>query len=247
MELKGGDLKGGQLIGQVDFLENPLVWLDASDLNTISLNGNNVSAWNDKSGNNNHVSQATASLQPVNGVNLLAGKNTINFDGTDFLVGSPVAVTSDLTIFIALKDWLSPVFNTIISNCGPGESEEANCTYFINISSVTRKIDILWEYGSGNNEIVTTNNVVPTGPVLLIFSRNNSSKNANVRINITDDDLSYSNNPTGGETGLFYVGSNIISSSHYIGDLAEIIMYDSLLSAANKTKVETYLKNKWGI
>ena len=41
------------------------LWLDAEDTSTITLNGSNVSQWDDKSGNGRHVSQATAANQPA--------------------------------------------------------------------------------------------------------------------------------------------------------------------------------------
>lgn len=41
------------------------LWLDADDASTITLNGSNVSQWDDKSGNNRHASQATAANQPA--------------------------------------------------------------------------------------------------------------------------------------------------------------------------------------
>ena len=41
------------------------LWLDAADADTITLNGSNVSQWNDKSGNARHVSQSTSGNQPL--------------------------------------------------------------------------------------------------------------------------------------------------------------------------------------
>src|ERR1700748_1258223 len=43
------------------------LWLDASDSSTLTLNGTNVSQWNDKSGNGNNATQATMVSQPVYG------------------------------------------------------------------------------------------------------------------------------------------------------------------------------------
>lgn len=42
-----------------------VLWLDANDASTISLSGSDVTTWNDKSGNGNHVSQSSASLKPA--------------------------------------------------------------------------------------------------------------------------------------------------------------------------------------
>ena len=43
----------------------PSVWFDAADLSTISVVGNDVFEWRDKSGNGRHVSQATAANRPT--------------------------------------------------------------------------------------------------------------------------------------------------------------------------------------
>ena len=56
------------------------LWLDANDLNTIVLNGSNVSTWRDKSGYNNDVSQSTSASQP--GFVVSAGNNSLSFNGT---------------------------------------------------------------------------------------------------------------------------------------------------------------------
>jgi hypothetical protein len=41
------------------------LWLDAADASTITLDGSNVSQWNDKSGNNRHATQANTELRPT--------------------------------------------------------------------------------------------------------------------------------------------------------------------------------------
>lgn len=60
-----------------------LAWHDASDLTTITESGGLVSQWDDKSGNNYHISQATGSLQPTLVTNQFGGKAAIQFDGVD--------------------------------------------------------------------------------------------------------------------------------------------------------------------
>lgn len=41
------------------------MWLDASDSSSVTTSGSSVSAWNDKSGNGNNATQATAANQPT--------------------------------------------------------------------------------------------------------------------------------------------------------------------------------------
>lgn len=58
----------GYIVSSFDLLSyNPLIWLDMTDTDTISSAANLVSQIDDKSGNDNHVIQATGSLQVETG------------------------------------------------------------------------------------------------------------------------------------------------------------------------------------
>jgi hypothetical protein len=45
---------------------------------------------------------------------------------------------------------------------------------------------------------------------------------------------------------LRYIGQNW-NGTKFAGDVAEVLIYDSALSTANRQAVETYLKNKYGL
>ena len=66
-------------------------WYDASDTGTISVTGNAVTQWNDKSTNAYNVTQGTGAKQPQSGTTTLNGKNVIAFDGGDRLVAASAA------------------------------------------------------------------------------------------------------------------------------------------------------------
>ena len=59
----------------------PDLWFDAADEDTITQSGGAVSQWDDKSGNNVHLVQATGADQPSTGVDTIGGLNAITFDG----------------------------------------------------------------------------------------------------------------------------------------------------------------------
>ena len=61
------------------------LWLDAEDTASITLNGSTVSQWNDKSGNNYHMSQATGALQPRYVAAGMNGKPTLNNEDGRYL------------------------------------------------------------------------------------------------------------------------------------------------------------------
>lgn len=70
------------------------LWLDAADATTITLNSGNVSAWNDKSGNNRHATQATAGSQPLYATNAVNGLNVIRPNADNRFLGLDVALAS---------------------------------------------------------------------------------------------------------------------------------------------------------
>ena len=56
------------------------LWLDASDLSTLTLNGSTVSEWRDKSGNGRHASQVTVANQPTYSATGLNSTPTLQFN-----------------------------------------------------------------------------------------------------------------------------------------------------------------------
>jgi len=53
---------------------SPVLWLDASDLSTITKSENAVSQWNDKSGNGYHAKQTIDAAQPTTNTRTLNNK-----------------------------------------------------------------------------------------------------------------------------------------------------------------------------
>lgn len=74
---------GFQKLWQPSELTSLVLWLDAEDTSTLVFNGSTVSQWNDKSGNGNHVSNATASTQPTYLATGYNGKPTLRFTNTN--------------------------------------------------------------------------------------------------------------------------------------------------------------------
>ena len=55
-------------------------WFDAADSTTLTPKVGNVSLWQDKSGNQNHASQATFTRRPASGSTTIGGLNAVAFD-----------------------------------------------------------------------------------------------------------------------------------------------------------------------
>jgi hypothetical protein len=85
-------------------LSGLVLWLRA-DLG-ITLNGGNVSAWADQSGLGNHITQGTASLQPLFVASGPNGKPAIRPDGADDFLKGTFTLSQPYTVFMPFK-WLT--------------------------------------------------------------------------------------------------------------------------------------------
>lgn len=102
------------------------VWLDASDSAELTLNGTNVTSWNNKSGGTDFA-QATASRQPT----YLSSIDAVEFDGTD--------------------DYLSAA-----TNFGNGGNQNFMCVCVIDYQSLSTVSDRLFQYGNGQSSGVNS-------------------------------------------------------------------------------------------
>jgi len=157
---------------------NIVAWYDAADENTVSETGGIIDQWDDKSGNNNDLSQGFAGFKPtyLSG-QTLTNKNVIEFDSNDQLT-SPIVSgmnipLSAVTVFMVSKTDISGAirlttdFSTIdntfdIQNTGTAINDDN--VYFIYGDTTSGSINIdfsdsggtydldIWTYRSGVSE-----------------------------------------------------------------------------------------------
>jgi len=243
---------------------SPVLWLDASDATTITSSGSpaTVSQWNDKSGNGYNVTQATGANQPTTGTRTQNGLNAIDFDGTNDQLRSGAVVTQittskALTQFVVVKSdrtsaasegivgaqrgnfdyntgWLQERRTTFLAfSIGKGESSDAagqyNAARFSNSSTSTMVFTVSVS-AAANTKAAYVNTTANT---LTSFDNNMASSNflaagsANHTINIG--------------------GRGSLSGTPFDGFIAELILYDTVLSDTNRQLVWDYLNAKWAI
>ena len=97
------------------------LWLDADDATTITLNGSDVSQWNDKSDNNRNHAQANAANQPPLIAAAIGGKPAVQATTSDRYMqiadGNPTFGTTDLD---AIAGDLHSVFCVMNGGDGTG-------------------------------------------------------------------------------------------------------------------------------
>lgn len=210
------------------------LWFDAFITPTGS-----ISSWLDQSGNKYNATQGTGANQPICTANQIAGKNALLFDGTNdtFVLpsGTYSLANGDNTSFAVAK-----------SNAS---SDQRIFTFEESLSSRFRiSITAASTYGFLNNS-ASSGGVTIGGVTLsnanIITGRHNGSTLAisiNNGVETTNSNGANENGITAG-----YIGSLSGVQSFFNGALAEILVYNRSLSAAEMLSINKYLSNKWGI
>lgn len=223
-------------------LPNLVLWL-RSDLG-ITLNGSNVSAWADQSGNGNNVSQGTAAQQPVfnSTDSSIRNKPSLTFDGSnDVLIGTPAAALTsnkNWSFFVVHKP-NSFATVKIIASIGNGSTGYA---FSLNGNSTNKremqiKLQRFVEDGaaaSGSYEYWT--------------GQCNNSAVLSMRVNGASQSLDFPNTTPSTPSADVEIGAaNSGGTGSFNGRIAEVILYNRLLSSIEVAKVEKYIKKRYGL
>jgi len=225
------------------------LWLDASDTSTITDSSGSVSQWDDKSGNSRHAVQGTGSAQPSTGVATINSKNAIRFDGTtDFMQATPALGTAnEFTWLIVATYQVTGVSEVLIGASNGGYASEDEWVLVRQLSGAYG--------GSVNGDTSAQDNgsvgTVDTNPHLWSARYTKSGDEFELLIDGTrqwietsltssEPDLTQEIDIAAGDNGGSLFGYAQV-------DIAEILMYNSDLSIADREALEQYLAAKWGI
>ncbi len=233
-----------------------VLWLDAADETTIldadgdAANSGGafsgaVATWQDKSGNENHLSNANVAQQPNYNAGAKNGLGIVNFDGGDAVfITDANAPTLDFNgngfTYMGLVNLATTGGNRILFN-KENSYESAIQSGKIQAAIVTTAPGG-WNWGGVG--------AVATGWQQLGFEHANTTWNF-----YKDGVLIDSRVPASNQTGNISPSNNIItigargaaspSSSFFLGDMAEILMYDRVLDTDSRGLLEQYKSTKW--
>lgn len=202
------------------------VWLKAD---ALALNDNDpVTTWTDSSGNGNDVAQSTSGNKPLFKTAILNGKAVVRFDGSDDYLTRAALSVSAATMFIVV----TPTGNQSWS----AASTENNSDY--------------WRTAFGGGEgyfgiFRTTridlypNTAVPNSGTHL-FTITSSGSGYEVRIDGTGQGAQAAGFSAG---SFFTIGASDGGVRSINGDVAEVLVYDSVLPAGDITSVEGDLRS----
>lgn len=224
------------------------LWLDAADASTITLNGSNVSQWDDKSGNSRHVSQASAIRQPTYNATGLNSKPTIDFDGSnDFPKNATFQPAGAVSCFLVFnRDTTGGTFvntqrtNGIFEISGGFGGEYTNITF-----TATGDIDpgpsLGFDIAGGgtNQNAILGVQYDGSGSTAADFVARLDGSNQSI---VNSGPLAFLS-----ESG-FTIGARPVQDlSFYNGRISELIFIQSQAPLLDVQKIEGYLAHKWGL
>ncbi len=199
------------------------LWLDADAITGLA-HGAAVAAWSDRSGRANDAAQANATLQPLYVTNALNGRPVVRFDGADdYLDGTAAAVTSRTIMAVCRLDPTAIVLAGLLAQTGGADTNN------IRSHSV-----VAWRaprLGANNADFCNNGRVFING--LADFTHTN-------RYHILLEEAP-------APVAFRYRLSQTAYNRYFKGDLAELLIFDRVLTVAERNAVGVYLEQKWGL
>lgn len=203
------------------------LWCKADALTGLS-DGNAVSSFTDQSGNGNHLVQATGGSQPIYKTGIINSLPVLRMDGSKHMAVS-FTLAQPATIFVVTDN------ATVSSNSGV-------ILDGINSFSAGFYIDTIFSFRPFAGSFGSNQTCDFTAPQVTTLKLDTSTGFS--AVNGTQMSQGFSNSTLGGITMGRHGGGSFPFNT---GDIAEIIVYDSALSTANREAVEDYLGTKYGI
>jgi hypothetical protein len=254
-----------------------LVWFDADDATTIAQNSDGTGAagnddpvgyWGDKSGNGVHATQSVNLNRPAAKSALWNGKRAILFDGADDFLETAVAIdaasTRDLTLCI-VADVSAGNGNFFTLKRDNGDDYITGLAIDYGLANSTA-MQLTFGRGAGSTLGDYADRYFSfTGAsarFVIVWELSGSDGTLSVSINGTDltqDITAGSGNlPTGDflltGSGLHraFIGARGWAADNtatrwHGGHIAEIVVYDSILSPNNLSALTSHMIGKWGI
>ncbi len=228
----------------LDVTSGLALWLDASDAATLfedeagtdlAESGDGIAAWKDKSGNNHLFTQPTSADRPITGIAASStGANVLDLSN-DYLVGPAGILAANDDDYTYVTVWNADTNHVgAVYEQGQGANQRSsvllvNANYGFNGQSNDAHDLVPYSSGTWNVSMLTIDN--PASPNLnIVHNGTNFSRDMAGKAN-----LSVGTNGT-------RVGAKVSNNAErFDGKIAEILVYDRVLTPAELTSVGNYL------
>lgn len=209
------------------------IWMKA-ERGVLRDSTSTVFAWQDQSGNNYHAMQTIAASRPTYTEGLFGLGAGLRFDGGDFLtsnLGMPTGSYTKIVRFFAIGTGLS--HNLISSNVQGAAAARDHAFY------VPQLIPTIFHSGS---QVGSAQPVASGAATIAVCTFDATSREAKVYINGA---LSNTGTLDGPNTVAGFQLGAYVNANNLTGGIAEVIVYDHVLSDVERTAIFDYLDNRY--
>lgn len=219
------------------------LWLSTRDLTTLYqssggaaavLDTDPVGQWQDKSGNSRHVAETTN--KPVLKLNQVNGLPSVRFDGVNDKLQALFTLNAPFTFFLVLSQ-LTWTANDVIVGGGAGDN------FTFGQYSSSPGIATLW-VGNGTTSARDANLPLTTFGIVEVQE---GSAGGGKFVKVNNNASTTQTGTDAFDKGGITLGAHPNPSNFGNIDIAEFLLYPSLLSAGQSTSVRDYLNQKFGV
>lgn len=225
-------------------------WWDAGDDSTITTS-TGVSAWADKSGNGRTASQAVGNNQPARNTTI-NGRSVLTFDGTNDTLDFTGAARTVETMFAVcqMRDDAADTANANRYGAILGTAAASRGFLLRNqytVSGGSFQVDGVFSgFTSGTNRLIKTITYTPNNgdcPLAVYAIVRNGGSGFEGFVNNTSIGVA----TTSESATLDRIGRSSTATSYFIGQIAEILIYDKAVLSAERLAITNWLIKRWAI
>ncbi|MDX2082772.1 MAG: LamG-like jellyroll fold domain-containing protein [Rickettsiales bacterium] len=252
----------------VNSIRDIAFWYETSqESNTISVTNNDspsdadsINKWNDYSPASqlkiNSTIQTSADNQPKYKQNAINGLPALSFDGNDFLEIPKNNFTQNFTLLAVIKTSVQGAssggnpFRSANPIVGSATNECNSDIAPLSVGEGTLLIGASGGFGCPSTILRGTTNVSDDKPHIVVSSRN--SGNGQLRLYVDGIDNG-ATGTTGNVVGALTsktvarIGASDDGANFWTGYIAEVIVFEKLLTNDERKSIESYLSKKWAI
>lgn len=213
------------------------LFTDTAGTTPVATAGDAVALWKDQSGLGNNYSQSTSGNRPAWQTSVVNSQHIVRFDGSnDTLTGPSFSSLTAGEIFAVVKNDTDP---PVIAKSGLWEfGTDANPSHYPFTDSI-----IYDSFGTTARKKTVNPAPALTSPRLY----NVVSRSGEWTSFLDGTQIFTTATNTVGFPTTTYIGSNPTPDRFLDGDIAEVILYNKKLSAAEKTNVKAYIAARYGL
>ncbi len=231
------------------FSLGPSLWLDASDLSTITSSSNSVSQWGDKSVNKFAFVQATGANQPTSGTTTKNGLNLVNVNGSQWITLASGWTSEARAVFAVI--WLNtPSSFRTYAGARSSNNGGTEDSLYLQFNS---RAPILARGLVGDARVYRATGQQVGSPSWNLFEMHvddrNASKILSLKTSLQTEVTASSTETLKPYSGAFIIGAGYYAGNivdQFTGSIAELVLFDRTLSTSENFQMNAYLKMKWG-